>query len=216
MSFGASTSSGTSDLTSLLSSLFNTTSSTTGANNSTTNTGTTGTTGSTYAQTLTPAQQAAQAQLSKTISAISTNPQAFVAPAASAAREGINQNYSGVADTLRQQFMGGSSGGASGKYGGASLTSDLARRGQIASSDTSFANTAAMLPITGAGLAQNLLATNLGGTTAGTSATTGTGTTSGTTTSGTVSSGSSSQTGSQTGTTTGTKAGGGFAVPGLG
>jgi len=137
-----------------------------------------------------------------------------VAPAASAAREGINANYSGVADTLRQQFLGGGGGGASGKAGDAGLTSDLARRGQIASSDTGFAQTAAMLPLTAAGLAQNLLGTNLGSTNTGTTTTSGAANTStaGTSAGTTASTGSSSQTGSQTSNTTGTKASAGLSL----
>lgn len=143
---------------------------------------------------------------------MSTNPQEFVAPAASAAREGINQNYTGVADSLRQNFMSGGGGGASGKFGGAALSTDLARRGALANSDANFAATAAALPVTAAGLSENFLNTNLGQTSAGTSATTGTGTTGTTTTGTSTTSGQSSSTGSEKGSSSGTKVGGGVSL----
>ncbi len=109
---------------------------------------------------------------------MTSDPKGFLAPAQNQARENVDQNYGGVADSLRQQFMSGE--GSSGKYGTAALKSDLARRGQLSGVDSAFAQTAAMLPITAAGLSQNLLNTNLGttsaGTTGGTTATTQAGT----------------------------------------
>lgn len=223
MSFGAGVDTNSTSMNSLINQLFNTSTNSnqqsTGTQNGTqTSTGTTtGTENGNTSRNLSPEQVQAQSQLGKIISALSTNPQKFLAPAQNQAREGVNADYSGVADSLRSQFMGGA-GAPSGKYGTAAIKSDMARRGQLAGVDSSFASQAAMLPITASGIAQQLLNTNLGqsvtGTQTGTQ--TGTGTTTGTTTGSTTgtsnTTGNSSQ--SQTGNSnsTGVKVGGGFSL----
>jgi len=221
--FGINASHQSSSMTDLLSQIFEQASkqqqTTSGTTTGTTAGTTTGTETGTTARVLTPQQQAAQESLAKTISQISTNPQAFLAPAQNQAREGVNQNYSGLADNLRQQFLSGSGGGASGKYGTAALTGDLARRGALSNVDTTFGAAAGMLPITGAGLAQQFLGTNLGQTSAGTQtgATTGTtaGTTAGTTETTGEASGTSSSTEKKTGSGTGFGIGAGAGSKGI-
>ena len=197
LGFGGSHESSSSDLSSLINTLFSQQSQFGQTGTSTgTSTGTqtaTGTQAGTTARVLSPEQQQAQTQLSKIITSLSSNPKAFLAPAQNSAREGVNANYGGLADSLRQQFLTGG-GGSSGKYGTAALKADLARRGQLSDVDNSFSSQAALLPLTAAGLAQNLLGINLGTSTTGTSSSTGT--TSGTTTGTTSSSGTSSTTGS--------------------
>lgn len=160
------------------------------------------------ARVLSPEQQAAQTSLGKIINSISANPGQFLAPAQNQAREEVNQNYGGLADSLRQQFMGGTGGGSSGKYGTAALKGDLARRGALSGVDNTFAVAQSQLPLTAAALSQNLLNTNLGtvGTTAGKTV----GTTEQSGVSNTSGSSSSTTTGSQTGKTSGS----GFQVGG--
>ncbi len=173
---------------------------TTGNSAGTTNTS--GATSDTTAKVLSPEQQKAQGSISQVIQALTKNPQAFLAPAQNQARNNVNENYGGVADSLRQQFMGGTGGGASGKYGTAALRSDLARRGQLSGVDSTFASEAAMLPVTAAGLAQNLLGVNMGTTSTGKTAGTGSTTQTGTSTTTGQSSGTVDQTskGNQSGT----------------
>lgn len=158
------------------------------------------------ARTLTPDQIAAESNIARVSKSLSTNPQAFVAPAQNLAREQVNQNYAGLGESLRQQFLSGG-GGSSGKYGTAALAGDLQRRSQLSNVDNQAAATSAMLPVTGAQLSQNLLNTNLGetstGAQTGTSSGAQTGTSSGTqagTSSGTTS-------GQQTGQTSGQQTG---------
>lgn len=177
MSLGINHSSTSSDYSNLLSQLFSQS----------------GTTDQTTAKTLTPDQLAAQAQITQTIHGLSTNPQQYLAPAQNQARNDVNDNYSGLADNLRQQFMANPGGGSSGKYGTAALQGDLARRKSLSDVDTGFAQTAAAAPLTAAGLSQQLLNMNMGTTTTGA----------------TTSNGTSTQTGSGTasGSETGVKAG---------
>lgn len=173
MSFGASTSntSGNTDTTALLNQLFNQVSNqsqtgTTGES-STGSTTTSGQTAAQTAKTLSPEQQAAESNVSNVSNQLSTNPQSFIAPAQDLAREQVNQNYAGLGDSLRQQFLSGE-GGSSGKYGTAALAGDLARRAQLSSVDTQAAAEAPALSITGANLSQGLLNTDLGQTSTGT------------------------------------------------
>jgi hypothetical protein len=129
-------------------------------------------------RTLTPDQLAAQTQLTQIIHALSTNPQQFLAPAQNQARNQVNDNYSGLADSLRQQFMANPGGGSSGKYGQAALQGDLARRRSLSDVDTGFAEQQAAAPLTAAQLSEQLLGMNMGTTTtnAGTSSGVNTGT----------------------------------------
>jgi hypothetical protein len=122
---------------------------------------------------LTPEQLQAQSQITQLIHALATNPDQFLAPAQNQARNQVNENYSGVADNLRQQFLGNTGGGGSGKYGTAALQSDLARRGDLSKVDTTFATEKSQLPFTAAGLAQQLLSMNMGTKTTATGTNTG-------------------------------------------
>ena len=136
-----------------------------------------GTSSGTTSKVLTPEQLAAQTQLSQVIHALSTNPAAFLAPAQNQARNQVNDNYAGLADSLRQQFMANPGGGGSGKYGTAALTGDLARRKSLSDVDTSFAEQKAAAPLTAAQLSTQLLGMNMGTTTTGATANTGSATT---------------------------------------
>lgn len=219
LGFGGSHESSSSDLSSLINTLFSQqsqfgqTGTTTGTTSGTQTAA--GTQAGTQTKVLSPEQQRAQSQLDRIISSISSNPKEFLAPAQGQARESVNANYGGLADSLRQQFLSGG-GGQSGKYGTAALKADLARRGQLSDVDSSFSSQAALLPLTAAGLAQNLLGINMGTNTTGTASSTGT--TTGTSTGTTSSTGTSSTTGQssedkkvqQTGDST--KFGGGVSV----
>lgn len=151
---------------------------------------------------LTPEQLAAQSQITQLIHALATNPEQFLAPARNGARNDVNENYTGVADSLREQFLANPGGGGSGKYGTAALQSDLARRRDLSKVDTEFAVQKSQLPVTAAQLSQQLLSMNMG------TRSTGTGTTEG--------SGSSTSTMTGTQKTTGTQFGGGVKLFGLG
>lgn len=114
-------------------------------------------------RTLTPYQSSLQQPLSQYIMQLMQNPQAAVAPFANQARNNINDNYTGLADSLRQQFLG-NGGGASGKYGTALAGANVQRLGQLSNSDSGFQQTAAQLPLTAAGLAQQFLGMDFGQT----------------------------------------------------
>jgi len=133
-----------------------------------------GTTSGETTRELTPEQLQAQTQITQLIHALSTNPDQFLAPAQNQARNQVNDNYSGVADSLRQQFMGGTGGGGSGKYGTAALATDLSRRKALSGVDTTFATEKSQLPLTAAQLSQQLLSMNMGQKTTGTTENTGT------------------------------------------
>lgn len=135
----------------------------------TTNTGTT-------TKNLTPFQSMLTGPLSSFITQLMTNPQATVAPFKAAARDSVNSTYSGLGDTLRQQFLGSTGGGQSGKFGMALAQGNLQRVGDLSKSDMGFDQTAAQLPVAGAGLAEQLLAQNFGQTTTGASSAESTGT----------------------------------------
>ncbi|HLG99820.1 MAG TPA: hypothetical protein VKX49_26155 [Bryobacteraceae bacterium] len=91
------------------------------------------------------------------------NPQSTVQPFQQQAANQINQNYNGLADSLRQQFLS-TGGGSSGKYGMALAQANLQRAGQLAGNDTSFQQTAASLPLEASQIAQALLGMNFGQT----------------------------------------------------
>lgn len=123
---------------------------------------------------LTPEQLAAQSQITQLIHALATNPEQFLAPSQNQARNQVNDNYAGLSDSLRAQFMANPGGGGSGKYGTAALTGDLARRKALSDVDTTFATEKSQLPFTAAGLSQQLLNMNMGQKTTGTTSNTGT------------------------------------------
>jgi hypothetical protein len=105
-----------------------------------------------------------------------TNPQQVVAPFAQAARDQTNSTYNGLADTLRQQFMGNPGGGASGKFGAALTAGNLQRLGALSGVDTQFQEAAAQLPLQAEALGTNLLGLNFGSQSSGTSNTSSSGT----------------------------------------
>jgi hypothetical protein len=119
-------------------------------------------------------------QLAQLLKNISADPKSFVAPSQNAAREEVNGNYSGVGDSLREQFLAGGGGGQSGKYGKAALASDLARRSSLSKVDNDAAIEASKLPLTAAQLMQQFLGIDYGYDTSGSS--TGGSTSTGTTT----------------------------------
>lgn len=118
----------------------------------------------TYGRTLTPFQSQLQSPLFSTITNLMQNPQAYLQPFQTQARNQVNANYSGLADTLRQKFLS-TGGGSSGKYGLALAGGETARLGDLSNVDTNFAQQAASLPITaGVPAATSLLGMNFGGT----------------------------------------------------
>lgn len=124
------------------------------------------TSGSTNTQrTLTPYQSAIQAPLFSYISNLMTNPGAAIAPFQVQARNNVNANYNGLADSLRQQFLGSTGGGGSGKFGMALASGNLKRLSQLSDVDNQFAQTAAQLPLQASSIAQALLGMNFGQTT---------------------------------------------------
>ena len=99
------------------------------------------------------------------------NPSSVTAPAQSNARNQVDENYAGADADIRNKFLS-TGGGASGKYGSATVASDLSRRKALSDVDTSFQEQNAMMPLTAAGLATSLLGTTGGTTTAGSGSTT--------------------------------------------
>jgi hypothetical protein len=132
-----------------------------------------GTSSGTTTRVLTPEQLAAQTQLTQIIHALATNPDQFLAPAKNKARNDVNDNYAGLADSLRQQFMATPGGGATGKYGAAALPADLSRRKALSDVDTSFDVARSSAPLTAAQLSQQLLGMNFGQTSTGATTNTG-------------------------------------------
>lgn len=118
----------------------------------------------TTGRNLTPYQSAIQAPLFDYVSNLMTNPQATVAPFQTAARNNVNSNYKGLADSLRQQFLS-TGGGGSGKFGTALAQGNLNRLSDLSNVDNTMAQTAATLPLQGANLASGLLGMNFGSTT---------------------------------------------------
>lgn len=123
---------------------------------------------------LTPFQTNLQAPVFSQIMKQLSDPYAAVAPFRQQARNQVNQNYSGLADQLRQQFFT-TGGGGSGKYGQATLQGELARRGQLSDVDQQAQMSAAQNQLSWQQIAQQLLGMNFGTTSteSGTAAGTG-------------------------------------------
>jgi hypothetical protein len=137
-----------------------------------TNTSQTGT--SSTQRTLTPYQTALQPSLFNYVQQLMTP------GGATAALQPFQQqalDSTGLADMLRQQFMG-TGGGNSGKFGSALVQGNLQRLGALQGVNTQFAQEASALPLSAASLASNLLGMNFGQTSSssGTSSTSGTST----------------------------------------
>lgn len=141
----------------------------------TSNTGsTTGT--STTGRTLFPGQSTLMNNLMGYANTAMTDPSALTAPYQQAARDQVDSNYSGLANSLQQQFLS-TGGGTSGKYGTALEQGNLARTGQLASTDQQFAQENATLPLTVANsLGTNLMNMNFGSTTSNSGTTSSNGT----------------------------------------
>ena len=135
-------------------------------------------TSGTTSKVLTPYQTALQAPLFNQISQLMTNPTSYLAPFQTQAMDQTSSSYAGLADSLKQQFLGTTGGGSSGKFGTALAQGNLQRIGALQNVGTQFAQEASELPLTAASLASNLLGQNFGQTTTGassaTSASTGT------------------------------------------
>lgn len=122
---------------------------------------------SNYAQNLNPAQTQVLNPVSDELTSILSNPQGYIAPFQSEAINQVNDSYSGVANSLRQQFLA-TGGGTSGKYGLALASANQGRLAQISNVNTSAAQQAETLPLQATSLAEGLLGLNFGGTTANT------------------------------------------------
>lgn len=120
---------------------------------------------STTTKNLTPYQAALQSPLANLIGNVMSNPTSYLAPYQTAAINANNSNYSGLADTLRQQFLQ-SGGGSNGKFGTALAQGDISRLSGNANIQNSFAQQAASLPLQASNLALNFLGQNYGQTTA--------------------------------------------------
>lgn len=116
---------------------------------------------STTARTLLPGQSGLIGPTSNFISNALTNPSQYVAPTQNQAREQVNDNYSGLADKLHQQFLS-LGGGSSGKFGTSLVQGDLARRGELSNVDNQAAVSAAQVPFSAANLANQMLGLNFG------------------------------------------------------
>lgn len=141
------------------------------------NTGTTSGQSDTTA-TKSPYQQAVQPDIFAALHSYLTDPMKAVNPARMAARGQVNQNYSGLPDRLRQQFLT-TGGGKSGKMGQAQLQSELGRSGALAGVDNAAAVQASQLPMTAAQLAEAFLGINMGQSTSANQTTANSGTSSG-------------------------------------
>jgi hypothetical protein len=112
---------------------------------------------------LSPYQSALIGPLSSALLNLTANPQATIQPFENQALDQVNSTYNGLADSLRQQFLGSTGGGGSGKFGMALAQGNLNRIGQLAGTQTQFQQLASTLPLQTAGLAEGLLGLNLGG-----------------------------------------------------
>jgi|SRR5579864_7755441 len=124
---------------------------------------------------LTPYQTALQGPLFSYISQLMTNPTATLQPFKQQARDQVNQNYNGLSDSLRQQFLS-TGGGSSGKFGTALAQGDLQRTGDLSNVDNTFAAQASALPLQAESLGTNLLGMNFGTTSTSTNSGTSNGT----------------------------------------
>ncbi len=111
---------------------------------------------STTSRALTPYQTQLQSPVFSQIMQQLQDPSKTVEPFRVQARNQVNQNYTGLADSLRNQFFT-TGGGASGKYGAATLQGDLARRGQLSDVDMNAQESAAGRQLSAATLGADLV-----------------------------------------------------------
>lgn len=147
------------------------------ANRTTTSSGTGTTTSSgtsSSSQTLTPGQTALAGPLYSTLANLMTpaGAEAAVAPYTAASMDATNSTYSGLANTLRSQFLS-TGNGQSGKFGTALVQGNLQRLGALQGVQTAGQEEAEALPLQAMGTATSLLEHPFGSTTS----TSGTGTT---------------------------------------
>ena len=147
------------------------------ANKTTTSTGTTSGTQSgtsTNTQNLTPGQTALSGPLYSTLASLMTptGAQAAVAPFTAASRDATNSTYSGLADTLRSQFLS-TGNGASGKFGTALTQGNLQRLAALQGVDTTGQQEAQALPLQAMSTATGLLEHPFSSTTSGSSSSSG-------------------------------------------
>lgn len=128
---------------------------------------------STTQQNLTPYQESLQTPLQSYLVSMLTNPAAIAAPLQDQARNQVNDNFTGVADNLRQQFLS-TGGGDSGKYGQAVASSNLQRLGDLDDADLGVLNGVLGLQSGAASEAGQQVGLNEGSSTSGTSTTGGT------------------------------------------
>ncbi len=138
------------------------------------NSGTTANQGA-VSKTLSPEQAAIQPSIFATLQKYMMDPQDAVNPSRMAARNQVNNDYSGVADRVRQQFLT-TGGGSSGKAGQAQLQSSIGQAGDLANADNTAAQAAAALPLTAEQLAAQFLGINMGQTSSSTGQTSNQGT----------------------------------------
>jgi hypothetical protein len=128
---------------------------------------------STTNRNLTPFQTQLQGPVYAQLMQQLQDPSKTVEPFRVAARNRVNANYTGLGDQLRQQFLT-TGGGASGKYGRATLQYDLARRGALSDVDQQAQQSAAGNQFSWAQIANQLLGMNFGSTTTGSGTSSGT------------------------------------------
>jgi hypothetical protein len=172
---------------SILGNLFSS-SSTNTSSNTNTSLNQSGTSTGTTSRNLTPGQTALSGPLFSYIQQLMTpgGAQAAVAPFTAASMDSTNSAYSGLANTLRSQFLS-TGNGQSGKYGTAMVQGNLQRLGALQGVQTAGQEEAEQLPLQASELGEQLLGMNFGqtqtgattSTAAGTSATTGSSSTSG-------------------------------------
>src|SRR5690242_277474 len=94
----------------------------------------------TTSRNLTPYQTQLQGPLFDYIRSLMLDPTKAVAPFQAGARNNVNENYSGLSDSLRNQFLS-TGGGKSGKYGMAATAGTISRLRDLSNVDTGFAQT---------------------------------------------------------------------------
>jgi len=92
---------------------------------------------STTKQILTDEQKAIMSQFSSLLGNRLSDPSAGTAPIRTAARNSINNNYSGAVDAIRTKMLSAGQ-GASGKFGRAMMGSELSRLGDLSDYENTF------------------------------------------------------------------------------
>lgn len=125
----------------------------------------TGTQASSTRRVLTPQQQRVMDLLEQQGTRLAEFPTADIQPLKAGAREGVNLNFAGLDEALRQRFL--SHGGKSGKYGQAAIQGEVARMGKLGEVETDFAKLALAERDKGFSLLDRLLSMNMGQETEG-------------------------------------------------